>query len=109
MLSVAPADAVAPSDPGRRVSYAYAAPERGYPDRRCRVCGRRPCAVRLGWSAGRAPTRLSGHAHFCAEHTVEANRACRALKAGELPPCQRPPGRWADGDRPWPDRRHTGP
>ena len=79
-----------------RVTYAYAAPECGYPTRSCRVCGARPCVVRLGWCAGWAESRRCGSAHFCAEHTAEANRVCRALKAGEIPPT-RPAPPWAAG------------
>jgi hypothetical protein len=76
---------------GGRVTYAYAAPEGGYPGRACRVCGHRPCVVRLGWGVGWGAGRASGYAHFCAEHTGEANRASRALRGGEVPHRLAPP------------------
>jgi hypothetical protein len=67
---------IAPHVPARHVSYT--APEFGYPGRPCRVCGQRPCVVRLRWWAG-----ACRYAFFCIEHTAAANRACRTLKAGD--------------------------
>jgi hypothetical protein len=73
--------------PARHVSYT--APELGYPGRACRVCGRRPCVIRLRWWVGACRS-----AFFCTEHTAAANRACRILKAGDSLP-GRPEPLWS--------------
>jgi hypothetical protein len=84
---------IAPLAPARYVTYT--APEFGYPGRPCRVCGRRPCVVRLRWWTG-----ACRYAFFCTEHTAEANRACRTLKTGSSLP-DRPEPLWSasPGDR----------
>jgi hypothetical protein len=75
--------------PGAPRHVTYTAPELGYPAHPCRVCGRRPAAVRLTWYPADHP-RTGGYiphrAFFCAEHLADANRAHRALAAGAVPP-----------------------